>query len=101
MSAGTGNFYEIDAVIVFAGPIRNLRWISTIILDDVFCKIMEQDVLPGDKDSGILVWRFFKLILQAFNLHIAKCSVNGQAATDRSGLNGHERTDIIVARGAI
>lgn len=101
VSTGTGDIYEVDAVVIFAGPYGNPGGVAAIVLDDVFDKIVDEDMFPGDEDGGILVRRFFQLGFKAFDLEITKFRVDRKAATNGGGFNGHKRANVIVTGDAI
>ncbi len=97
--ASAGDFDEKNAVKICSSPIRHLRRIAAERLDYVLCKNVQQGVLPGDKNCGLMIWRLFKFLLQSADVAKTEFSIDWQAATDRSRFNSHERTHIIVLLG--
>src|SRR5208282_6152489 len=58
-------------------------------------------MLPSDKDSGLLIFRFRKLILKAIDFPVAEFRVDWQAAANGGRFDGHEWPNIIVVTARV
>lgn len=77
--AGVGDFYEKNGNVIVLRPRGNLCGISAIRLDQIFYKLVEEAMLPSDKNSGIPVFGRFKLALQPFDFSKTEFCIDRQA----------------------
>lgn len=93
----SGDFNHKYCVIILSGPGWNLCRIAAVVFDHIFCEFVKQPVFPGDKDHGILIWRFCEFFFQALDFSVTEFCVHGQATANSCGFDGCERTHVIVA----
>ena len=46
-----GDFEDVNCIVIFVGPGRDLRGVTTVGFEDVSCEIAEDDVFPCDEEQ--------------------------------------------------
>ena len=93
----SGDLEDVDCVVIFVGPGRNLRWVAAIGLEDVSREIAEDDMFPHDKDGRTIVRGFPQLVLETVDLAKAEFCIDRQTAANGGGLDGGDRANVIVS----